>query len=202
MGKLLCCLMLFILFFATDGVCSEPATNTSLPETSVMNISDPEPNAQLNYIKETLAGHRMYSEYIKTIDSQIFQDYVNELPSSQFRETKQILNNGSQEDIVELINNYEKQKNYQESKRSMILRMIEVHNDPYYMRRRISYEKGILYGWLRKMEVNSDLSHFRLEKIGHFSYFLHYATVKNKTEHEYLYEIDTLTNTFRAVEVL
>ena len=193
MKKFLCCMILSFLLFAPDVVCSEP----------VINYSDPvERTAQLNHIEETLSGHSQYSEYRKTVDSQIFHDYIDELPSSQFKEAKQIMEIGSQEDILGLINNYEGQKNYQKSKRSMILKMINIHNDPYDTPHRISYQKGLLHNWLRKMDVNSALTHFRLKKTDHFSYFFHYATVKNKIRHEYLYEIDTLTNTFRTVEAL
>ena len=181
MRKILCFIILSFLFFATNVVCSEP----------VINYSDPgEQTVQLNHIKETLTGHHEYSEYITNVDSQMFH------------ETKQIMKNGSQEDIVGLIKNYEEQKNYQESKRAMISKMIKIHNDPFDTPHRISYQKGVLHNWLRKMDVNSALTHFRLRKTGQFSYFLHYATVKNKIRHEFLYEIDTLTNTFRAVEAL
>ena len=96
----------------------------------------------MDHIKETLSGHPKDSEYLRTVNTQIFHDYVEELPSSQFTDAQQIMESGSQEDIVGLVKIYEEQEYYKKSKRSMILKMIQIHNDPYYMPLRISYAKG------------------------------------------------------------
>ncbi|MDR4504327.1 MAG: hypothetical protein MRK01_05970 [Candidatus Scalindua sp.] len=52
------------------------------------------------------------------------------------------MESGSQEDIVGSIKIYEEQEYYKKSKRSMILKMIKIHNDPYYIPLRISYQNG------------------------------------------------------------
>jgi hypothetical protein len=69
--------------------------------------------------------NKVHPDYPEIIYTQMFKDYVNNLPWQQIRPTTRIMESGTAEDIIQIITNYKSQKDYQESHRLMIKEVID-----------------------------------------------------------------------------
>ena len=148
--------------------------------------------------------HDDYPSYIESANSQMFDDYVNNLPLQQSKNAKHIIESGATEDDVKLKPDYMKQKGYQREHKKMLMNIVEGRKGM----NRYQRDEKIIQDWIRKVEGNAVVTSLKVKETnirtgirGKYAYLVYYIIVRDSSEQEYLYLVDTIRNSVRAIHV-
>ena len=143
-----------------------------------------------------------YPGYIEITKSQMFDDYVNNLPLQQFRNAKRIIESGTMEATVKLISDYEKQKDYQKEHIKMVTSIVRNWTGM----NRYKRAEMIIQDWARKAEDNAVVTSLRVKETNlrtgagdKNAYLVYYTIARDSSEQEYLFLVDTFSNSVRAI---
>jgi hypothetical protein len=135
---------------------------------------------------------------IKIIDSQMFKDYVNNLPRQQLGNAIRIKESGTEEEIIQLVSNYKSQEEYQESHRLMINEVIDNYNvfDE-------SIAISILQDWINKEGDSAKVIRLSIDNnsSNRFvqTYLVTYTITKGSGQQKYMYEYTPNTKSTRKM---
>ncbi len=119
---------------------------------------------------------KAHPDYPDIVNKQMFKDYVNNLPFQQIEPALHIMEYGTAEEIIQLIANYKSQRDYQESHRLMIQKVIDNYNvfDK-------SHAINILQDWINKVEDNAKVMSLSVKDSRSYSHEYSYLVVYNIT---------------------
>lgn len=144
----------------------------------------------------------VHPDCIKIVNSQMFDDYINNLSTQQFRDAMITIESGTTEEVVDLITRYKRQASYQHSFRVMMVGMVKNYTGP----NRKSRATKAIQDWIDENEDTSEgpkVINLRINKtdtssVGQ-SYLVEYTIAKGANEQKFLYEVNYSADKVRTV---
>ncbi len=162
--------------------------------------SSNQPEESISHIKKILED---YPGYIDIVDSQIFNNYVNNLPFQQRKNAKRIIESGTTDETARLMSDFMNQKDYQNEHIKMITDIVKNWTG---MHRHMRAEK-VIQDWIRKVDASASVTGLRVKEtnikitVSENAYLVYYAIVKGPSKQEYAYIVDTFSNSVRSIYI-
>jgi len=154
----------------------------------------------ISHIKKILEG---YPGYIDIVDSQIFNNYVNNLPFQQRMNAKRIIESGATNEAARLMTDFMNQKDYQNEHIKMITDIVKNWSGMYRHKR----AEKVIQDWIRKVDAGASVTGLGVKEtnnkitVSENAYLVYYAIVKGSSKQEYAYIVDTFSNSVRSIYI-
>lgn len=134
----------------------------------------------------------IHPDYIEIVNSLMFDDFVNNLPSDEFEEAKLIIESEEpNEKTTKLISDYKAQENYQRSHKTMMKKLVKDYHGPDKKARAV----GKLQSWLTGKGVDGFVTALKISKIKGSNYLVKYKLDRKKLA----YAVNLMTDSVSAV---
>lgn len=154
-----------------------------------------------NHFNEIVKTH---SDFLEIVTGQSYKDYINNLPSQEYKAAHKIEEAGTTEEVVSLISRYKSQKHYQDSHTSMLMTMIGNYSGSNRKRRAMD----TIQKWINMYENISDnprIIKLRIRETGSSSmdqtYLVSYTIARGPNKQNYEYEVNPFRRSVRASAV-
>lgn len=137
----------------------------------------------------------VHKDYEKVVRSQMFSDYVNNLKKDEFEMVKAIIDEGTSEDVNNLISNFKAQIPYQDSHKSMMKKLLLLYSGP----NRKELAMDTLQNWLAENGGRTMVSDLNIRKIGGNTCLVGYSTGSGMDQEKHLYKINLMADYVRSV---